>query len=145
MIIVVVEVGSGGAGGDVGKLALVVGLDLQQGHDAFPQISVFVLAGAVLLGLGIEELTAVAVCRDLAENKVRTAFVPVKRRTEGKLRGVGTELQFAIGELDRHEFSVTVEQQSGGEFVFGFGKIGDSGHGVSHASVMPGLTRHPAY
>lgn len=72
-------------------------------------------------------LTLVNTFPCFAHDEVCAAFVPVERRTKDKLRGVGAELQFAIGELDRHEFSVTVEQQGGDALVFGLGEIGKGG------------------
>lgn len=44
--------------------------------------------------------------------------------------------QLAVGELRRDQFAVTVEQQGGNEFVFGFGEIGNGGHGKFFCSTV---------
>lgn len=127
-----------GAGRNIGHLPLVIRLNLQQGHDTVPKAVILFMAGAVLFGLGMEELATERFGCHFAYHELRTTLGPILYgRAHSQFIGKLIELKFAVRQLHLHQFAVTLLQYARNKFLFCFGEIGNvyvSGHVCAQGS-----------
>ena len=99
-------------------------MNLEQGQDTVPQAVVLVVAGAILLCLGIEELAAVAIGGHFAHNELRASLSPIDRGAYGQFIRTRIELQLAVRQLEWNQLAITLQQRGGDKFLFGSVKSG---------------------
>jgi hypothetical protein len=99
-------------------------LDAQQREHASGQIVVLITTRTVVIGVGVEKLTAITGVSNLEDNELRPSTAPIHGRTFGHRVLQRIQQQFAVGEFEDNIGAVPSEQDFGDVAQFLLREVG---------------------